>query len=135
MHFLPIRFCKQTNKLIMTSFSLSNKQQKKGPKRTEMIIKMATKFKLTISILHAQTQCRSVNAHGFTTGQKLWKIRTEPLGRRAIAGRGLPDHSRPLGHQAARLLGCRWPLGPRPAFSKTRNNIGRLSQTVHTPNF
>ena len=107
MHFLPIRFCKQTNKQIMTSFSLSNKQRKKGPKRNEMItgIKMAT-------ILHAQTRCRSVHARGFTAGQT--NCGKSGLGRWAITGRGSLDRPGPW---AAGLSDCR-AAGARACLAK-----------------
>ena len=54
--------------------------------------------------MHAQTRCRSVDAREFTAGQKkLWKIRTGPPGRAAVAGRG------PQGLRASGPLGRRGP--------------------------
>ena len=58
-----------------------------------MIIKMESDS--SSSILHAQTQCRSVHARGFTAGKKhcgksdLGHRTSRPSDRRVVAGRGV----------------------------------------------
>ena len=108
-------------------FALSNKQRKKGPKRTKMIIKMATEFKLT-AVHFARPNRMQICACAwiYSWTKQLWKFRTGPPGRRAVAGRRtVPDRgpliAGPSGRHAAGPSPAvgREPLGRGPALSKT----------------
>ena len=64
---------------------------------------------------------------------KLWKIRTEPLGHRTIQGRGL------LGRRTAGPLGCRGPLGrglllAKPLMTGDKSNRDLPNNCLNTVN-
>ena len=88
-------------------FSLSNMQRKKGSKRIEMIIKMVNEFKLTV-VNFARPNLMQICACAwiYCWTKKLSKIRTGPLGLRAVWPTWAAG---PSGHQAAgpsRAVGC-----------------------------
>ena len=85
------------------------------------MIKMVNEFKLTVVHFARPNPMQICGcAWNYRWTKKLWKIRTEPPGRGAVAGRG-PRAAGPSGRRAAgplRAVG-RGPLGRGPAFSKT----------------
>ena len=89
-----------------------------------MIIKMVNESKLTV-VHFARPNPMQICACAwiYRWTKRLWKIRTGPPGRGAVAGRG-PRADGPSGRRAAgpsRTVGS-GPLGRGPAFSKTRWN-------------
>ena len=70
----------------MKTFYLSNIQQTETRNDYQNGKRIYANSNSPLSILHAQTRCRSVHACGFTAGQKNRAAR--PSGRCAVAGRG-----------------------------------------------